>query len=311
VFDTRRRTPRLGPYLFRRSLRIYPAYWLAALVIAYGFGVSPYVDLADAIEHLSLVHIYTDENVISGPIFQAWSLGTEVSFYLAVPLFGWLARRIGRRTAGRLAPQLLFVAALIAVATLYRFWIEETQGLMSGAYLTWLPGYLDQFAGGMALAVIVAWASAGHRLPSWLASSGVAIGCWITGLAILYATTHIGISPTDLSYTTSQQMARQGMYAAYSTLLVFPAVFGAGRSPVERFLRAPGLRHLGLVSYGIYLWHVFFIDRYQRWSDTPLFGGNFEDALLFTFVASTLTATVSYALVERPILQLKRLWPAR
>ena len=303
--------PRVGPYLFRRVLRIYPAYVVAALIIAYGFDYGTYASATDALKHLALVHIYDADTVVSGPIMQAWSLGTEVSFYVALPLLAWVAALVARRTGRALWPQVAFIAALIVTGTVYRYWIEETTGDLSGVYLTWLPGYIDQFAAGMGLALASAWFTYRGQTPHWMESRWFAPAAWMLAVGVFLSTPLIGMAPDNLFYSTGQQMARQASYALLGTLLVAPAVLGRSGSLGHRFLESGVMRYLGLVSYGIYLWHTFFIDRYQRLSDTGVFEGEFERVLAFTVVMSVLVASVSYAVVERPALRLKRLWPAR
>jgi peptidoglycan/LPS O-acetylase OafA/YrhL len=70
---------------------------------------------------------------------------------------------------------------------------------------------------------------------------------------------------------------------------------------------------LGLVSYGIYLWHEAAIDGYADLTDTLPFAGNFSSMLLATIVASLAIAALSYYAIERPALKLKdrSLWPTR
>ena len=78
----------------RRLRRIVPAYWLAFILITY-------VLHADTIRHgwgsvaiyLGFAQIYSSHHVLSG-ITQAWSLCTEMSFYLFLPLYAaWLGGR--------------------------------------------------------------------------------------------------------------------------------------------------------------------------------------------------------------------------
>ncbi len=63
---------------------------------------------------------------------------------------------------------------------------------------------------------------------------------------------------------------------------------------------------LGLVSYGVYLWHELWIDKYLQWSDTHLFNSPFWQMLAVVVALSVVAATISYYVVERPALRLKR-----
>jgi peptidoglycan/LPS O-acetylase OafA/YrhL len=69
---------------------------------------------------------------------------------------------------------------------------------------------------------------------------------------------------------------------------------------------------LGAISYGIYLWHSHLIGQVGNFSGAV---GRFGDGLgefLLTLAAACLAATVSYRLLERPILRrVHRLVPDR
>ena len=62
---------------------------------------------------------------------------------------------------------------------------------------------------------------------------------------------------------------------------------------------------LGVLSYGIYLWHEGVTDIYRDVFDVPLFFGSFPRALAFVLAGSIAAAAVSYYVIERPALALK------
>jgi peptidoglycan/LPS O-acetylase OafA/YrhL len=62
---------------------------------------------------------------------------------------------------------------------------------------------------------------------------------------------------------------------------------------------------LGMVSYGIYLWHEGVLDIYRDIFDVPVFTGSLPAALVATVAGSVAAAAVSYVVVERPALSLK------
>jgi peptidoglycan/LPS O-acetylase OafA/YrhL len=89
--------------------------------------------------------------------------------------------------------------------------------------------------------------------------------------------------------------------------LLLPAVFGPFEHGwVRRLLARRELLWLGLVSYGIYLYHVLAFDRLFTWGwDTDEPAG--QVLRLATGVALTVAlAGASYYVVERPALRLKR-----
>jgi peptidoglycan/LPS O-acetylase OafA/YrhL len=93
-----------------------------------------------------------------------------------------------------------------------------------------------------------------------------------------------------------------------SLFLLLPAVFGPQpRGAVRRFLASPPMYGLGLVSYGIYLWHQAWLGKALEWTDGELFDASLAEVAGLAFVLTVLTATASYVLVEKPILRLKNL----
>jgi len=310
-------------YFWRRGLRIFPAYWAAALTMVLVFSAKPWAGVGDALMHLGLVHIYDPDTVVSGPISQAWSLGTEISFYVVLPLLAVVASAIGRRTDRRIGPQLAFVGVLIVASLIYRWQVYEHAGANAATMATWLPGYLDQFGLGMLLAVVSAAsaqqaAEGGSVWPAWTAFTANAwfpFVSWMLAFASLSAAAFVIDLPTSsLDYSVGEVVGRQVTYGLWGLFLVLPAAFGPQRDrggAVRWFLRTRVARSLGLVSYGVYLWHQFFIDRFQRVTGTPEFSGRFGETLLFVVVGATAAATISYVVVEKPVLRLKDLGPGR
>ncbi len=176
----------------RRLLRIVPAYWLALTVLAYGFHtVSMGPGWQGVVSHYLFLQIYFPSQSVYG-IPQAWSLCTEMTFYLFLPLYAWLAAR-GRRTARRqLGVELWGVAMLVVVSFAFRYWalhiplaVERhghlvpvcapncaTDPPLSTLLYSWLPSYLDLFALGMLLAIISAWYTEHPRSRSGSAVDG-------------------------------------------------------------------------------------------------------------------------------------------
>ncbi len=61
---------------------------------------------------------------------------------------------------------------------------------------------------------------------------------------------------------------------------------------------------LGVISYGIYLWHQAWVDMYIRWTG-DLFRIPFPTLFGVALGLSVLCAGASYLLLERPVLGLK------
>ena len=106
-------------------------------------------------------------------------------------------------------------------------------------------------------------------------------------------------------------LGRHELYSLVALGLVVPAVFAApGRGVVGRILGNRVLAYLGLISYGIYLYHYAVVHQVEDWVGHSV-GGPVELQMLVNVVLAVLGAAIiaslSYYLVERPALRLKRL----
>jgi peptidoglycan/LPS O-acetylase OafA/YrhL len=68
---------------------------------------------------------------------------------------------------------------------------------------------------------------------------------------------------------------------------------------------------LGLVSYGLYLWNESLLDRFMEWTDRTAFNTSFATTFVAVAAMTAGVAALSYYLLERPVLRLKRAVPDR
>jgi peptidoglycan/LPS O-acetylase OafA/YrhL len=93
-----------------------------------------------------------------------------------------------------------------------------------------------------------------------------------------------------------------------AVFLLIPAVFGdQQRGLVRRFLCWAPVAYVGLVSYGVYLWHQAWLGytREEWLGYQTLFRGPIVTVLVIALAYTLLTATGSYYLIERPVLRFK------
>jgi peptidoglycan/LPS O-acetylase OafA/YrhL len=301
--------PRAIAYGWRRVLRIVPAYWLALTVIALVIPKPDTFEPGHAVVYYGFLQTYGD--LALGGISQAWTLCVEVTFYALLPVWALALRRL----PATVRSELLALTALAAAGTVWILFAVLTaadpEHANAGRMLLWLPAYLDHFALGMALAVIsVAGERDGRTVLAWVARWPWAP--WLTAAAAFVAVAvGIGLSPEnriDAPMNAVQTVARHWLYAVVAVGVLLPAAFARPRrGAVGRLLAHPALLYLGVVSYGIYLWHNAAMeavaDRIGR-------DGSWGDFLLYLAVgalAAVVLATLSWRLLERPILRLKRL----
>ena len=110
------------------------------------------------------------------------------------------------------------------------------------------------------------------------------------------------LPPTSFLFERSQQLLVFLSFGVIAALLLAPAVFGgdAGGIP-RRVLAHPVAAWLGLVSYGIFLWHYAVVLKLGQGGANA----SFVVVLLGTLAISTAAAAASYYVVERPLLRLK------
>jgi peptidoglycan/LPS O-acetylase OafA/YrhL len=326
-----RPAPAAGPYFWRRFLRIYPAYWLVVIVIVYVFADKHIHDLKSFVMWFGLVHIYSQKHSF-GPLVQSWTLATEVSFYVFLPIWAWLIRRRATAsTSRRLQRELLGIGALVVVSIAWKAFVLSngfSDGRI-GQLKMWLPWWLDMFAVGMLLAIgSVSTGELGRSTPLRLDARHAPAVCWVLALGAFCAVSGaIGMPYKSGSIPLHLLWGQHYLYLATAALLVIPAVFGSqarDSSLVRRFLTNRAVVYTGVVSYGIYLWHDPWIDRYLSWSGLPTFTVYGSDVPFawhtsrlvsvpfFTMTLAVLAltvaaATLSWFLLERPVLRLKRL----
>ena len=186
------------------------------------------------------------------------------------------ARQIGALTA---------LAASAIALRLWQAWISPPGRLPIGAptfshAANWLPGYLDWFAVGMLMAVASAWTAAGGGLPRVAAALGRRPWLsWLIALETYWLLTRLrlprlGFESMVLPISKSQTVLSFELYVVCAMFLVVPAAFGRqDRGTIRGLLRSAPMVGLGLISYGIYLYHVPMWGAVTRWRSERSFTG--------------------------------------
>jgi peptidoglycan/LPS O-acetylase OafA/YrhL len=298
--------PSIPGFWVRRLKRIVPAYWIAFFVITYVLhGDTPIRHGWGSLAiYLGFAQIYSPVHVLTG-ITAAWSLCTEMSFYLALPLWAAFVGRRRRPPDAQLRVELAGLAALTAASFAFRTWVLQWHTREASTMVNWLPAYTDLFALGMLLAVVSAYLQATDRRPGWLWHPALPFVSWALALGALAAVSNIGLPLTPLTPSpVGLSLARQTWYGLFAFFVVAPAVFGSQeRGVIRGLLRTRVLVLVGVVSYGVYLWHEAAITLFLRWTGDRLFTIPLWALAGVVTALAILAATGSYLLVERPILR--------
>jgi peptidoglycan/LPS O-acetylase OafA/YrhL len=305
-----RKSPSSMKYLWKRSLRVLPAYWVMIGTVLAAFSWEYMNDAWDWLVPFGLLQIYQPLRLpIAGE--QTWSLATEVSFYLLLPVFALVARSLrGKTPAQRVRRQLSFTGVLIVTGIAWTVCVHAPWWPLELLSSMWLPGYLDWFGVGMALAILTTRTDAVTRFQTTISALASAPwSCWaVAGSLMWIASTPIaGPLAVYPAPTSGESILKHVLYVAVAVFLILPLV-GDEQPPVavQAVLANPVSRFLGKISFGIFLWHLAVIEVWLRVSDTPEFSGEFWTISAVTLAGTIAVASVSYYLIEQPFQRLRR-----
>ena len=324
LLDADGRRVRVGAYLWRRAVRILPAYWL---VVAYVMIVILTTHLGDAWTWLKLLTLtYTYEphpwwGSVLGPtgLGQIWSLTVEVAWYAVLPVTAVLLNgyaRLGERSLpdpDRRARRLLTGIAVYAAAS-FGFTVFLFHPRYAPQLGVWLPRYFAWFAIGMALAVVSVRARAGApRAARFARTVARSWGtCWaiaavLFGMAASPLTGPSDLVTVDTIWTSELRILLYGLVAAFA---VAPVALAPADAPVMRaVLGNRVMRFLGRISYGVFLWQVAVSVGWYDLTGHEPFTGHFLAEFPIIAALTVVVATASFYLLERPVLRLaSRRW---
>ena len=306
---TRSRRPSAGYYLWRRALRILPAYWLTIIAAMLVLAQNNEAPLRDWLRYATLTEIYWPGWVREG-LSHTWSLATEAVFYLLLPVIAAAALR--RRWRPVRAMLLVTSFGVICSGLWYLSMVEHLTSV--SVQQPWFPTYAFWFAAGMALAIahVALRTETAPRRWQLLDEIGAApVTCWLLALACLAVVSTPLAGPRHLGiYTVAELAIKNVLYLATAVLILIPTAFGP-YDRYKRLLEGRTSRYLALISYGIFLWHPLVIEAIYLLGNRPRFTGNIFTVTALTLAGSLVLATISYYVVERPFMQLSRLWPER
>ena len=302
--------PGLSRYALRRACRILPAFWVALLAVAVLLPPQHSALGAQAPTHWWQVpvHALLLQNVVPGQLITMlkvdWTLENEVLFYLLVPL-GALAvvarvRRVGAAMLSSLVAGVWLASAAIAFgagqlplftdgSAIARYTIGSILGLFCPGILVAIALTAEgRTAGGIPGAINALLRRRRLALATALGLFGSSLGIYEVGIRSVHPFVY------DLRWQTAA--------AGCAVVLALAVTSGSRVHSVTRLL-AP----IGLVSYGIYLWHTIvlrIVDHTGLAFSADTWGSLAWPANCVLVVAATLPlATASWLLVERPALR--------
>jgi len=307
-------SPEIEPYAVRRALRIVPAYWVALVIVTLILGLEATVFTpSGVVTYFGFLQVYDIGTVIGG-IGQAWTLCIEVSFYVALPLWAFFARRLLPGRGGRrqmINGELWALAALFAASFLFQLLVSPLFVPGDHGYLIAqisLPAFADQFALGMAMAVVSVAIHSGSKRPRALLVVEGNPWIWVLAALGLYALLGLKIGAIGVGASWADAgLFRHVVKGLIGVCVLAPAVFGASLGgAVRAALGWRPLMLLGLISYSFYLYHLAFILKLNDvvWLHDLGWGAVTAAA----FGCSVAAAAISYRVIEAPGIALGRRW---
>jgi len=274
---------KVGRFLLRRGLRIWPLYFsFVALLL---FSV------------LFLGHdgrgLWSDATFLSNyfpcKLGGGWSLSTEEQFYILAPVcISLLARKVKPHHLWMIGFAIC-IPILSRAITASRSTLDEYQ-LRQSLYFPF-----HTHADGLVMGLLISWCCV--YTPDFIRSTrrrtGVMLLMIVAGIG-LYAVNRVLFNFTSLAL----------IYGGV-------ALYGMGVVVTPRILRWHGFYLISRLSYGIYLNHFGLLDRLRAlllpWR---LRGGEpvFWLCLLLSFLISMAIALVTFQLIEWPFLVLRSRW---
>ena len=305
------RGPAVRVYLWRRALRILPAYWFAVVLAFFVLHDNHRATTDDWLRHAGFLQIYRFGWMRAG-LTQTWSLCTEVAFYAVLPVFAVAAVVWARRSGWHPIGLLVGCAAAAAGTIGWYVWIHGNGWSAFTTANFWLPGYLSWFAGGIAMAVVQVHlttrsvpGNSRWRLADHLGAS--AGSCWLMALAVFVVAATPVAGPRAIGIIdTSEAITRNVLYLAVAMLVVWPAVFGPRTWAHAVFANRP-MRWLGERSYSIFLLHLVILEGAMNLLGYRVFTGSATAVFTVTMAGSVVLAAVTFRLVEQPAMALRSL----
>lgn len=283
----------LRQFYARRALRLLPALFVLLGVLCAGAALFLSARRAAEVYLGSLLTLFYVTNwalafnlVLSlGPFNITWSLAIEEQFYLLWPpllvamlRLGWSRRRV-----------LTVLTAAALFVPVYRALLWR-HGVAHGRLYYGSDTRADALLWGCVAGLLVSWnlIARGRAAEFWLRAAA-----WLA-LLLLAVFMNLFGAATPFMYLGGFALVEVAVAVLLLALSVAPP------RPMLAALRCAPLVWTGRISYGLYLWHWP-----VNWYAYLLPGSRGTRAVLgvaLSFVA----ATVSFYLVERPFLRLKR-----
>ena len=251
--------PHIPTFARRRLARIFPAYLAVLVIVAVVYPPSQPRGWDGWLRAVTLTGTLSSDG-LRPALEQTWSLGTELSWYVLLPVLGAVVglgvRRLSPRR--RVAVVVGIFALAVPITEGWRLYLERADLNAAFTYSFWLPGFLVCFLGGAAVSHVVEAHRQGQGSLRLL--QGLAHRPWLV-IVLALAITAVGNSPLGgpweyIPATFNERTVRFACVTGLALLLLVGVVAGRPSSLVVRAFSMRWIVAVGRWSYGIYLWHL-------------------------------------------------------
>ncbi|WP_169979449.1 acyltransferase [Microbispora sp. H10836] len=319
------RRPNVPAFLTRRAFRILPAYWLMLAVALLFINLNGIHGIRDVIRPFLAIHFFWQEGQPLTGLLHTWTVPTELTFYLAIPLLALASNRLARRSADPARRmRLMMITPALVLAGGFAWIVYTNLPSFKGPYEFWFWPfyYMTAFACGMALGILHAYSEVTGRVPGLYRLAARRPNLfWLAALVVYlaYAPQPFGTPGMGDWPALIQELVGHTLVLVFGVLFIVPLTLPEAKSRfIDAVLANPVMRYLGRISYGIYLWHVlvqeFYLKNGNIFGVDPLdatqFRGTvgFWETTAFVLAVSVVLSTVSYYALERPVMKLWNVW---
>ena len=271
----------LGRFYFRRCFRIFPPFYvflLGAVIIAHvqHHPVPRIAWISSALYFANYVPYSLTHPLSSGwYVGHTWSLSVEEQFYFLWPA---LVAFLSRRRSLQCCAAILIAAPFLRLASAYLLPVYQFEQ----QYLRLFHSTMDALAVGCVAAIWMRDPEQRRRIESLLRLPLPAACAYLTVSTLL----------ADALPPWYQCLFGVDLTVFSIVILMLYVVVHAAGAP-GRVLNWAPLRHIGVISYSLYLWQQIFLSPYRVPSSA------------ISFLLALLCAELSFWLVERPTLRLR------
>ncbi|MFE4107082.1 acyltransferase family protein [Almyronema epifaneia] len=269
-------------YGFKRFTRIYPLYIFVLLI--YCLFPSFKYDFGDVLSHLALQ--------TAGNHF--WTIPVEVKYYFLLPGIAWLISRVLNRS-------LILTAALSLGLMLFSHLAEV--GLGAPARLSVLPHLSVFLVGSLAALVHIKLSDTSQTQQPYrkVVMEVIAILA-LLGIALSWQTQPMHLTWHWILHSEMPViLGTHWLYKIHGCLWAIVLVSHLhGQGWLSKILTWKPLRYIGVISFGIYLWHIAILG----YLNAHLATSSMVKMLAIAAV-TVIVATLTYITIERPAMQLK------